>query len=122
MRTGMVSGTMYKVILEHQHTRESFVKVGWTSLPPQKRLKQFGPYKPISCQLAVYQDLYYAKLKEKLFHQAHTEFRYLPKNRFIGFTECYPLDIFPPDDEWILMGDNRLCYTRLLSEAIVIVE
>lgn len=79
-------GTLY--LLKIYNKQESFYKVGITNRSIEKRFKSVLPYE-YEVVLAIPTTLYTAHLCEMFFIDVNKLQKYIPKRRFVGWTECF---------------------------------
>ncbi len=67
---------------------EIFDKIGVT-INPNNRFKNFGKYKVVSRKMIKFPTMYEAYTFEQKIHEKYAQYRYFPKYKFGGYTECY---------------------------------
>lgn len=80
---------LYKVLLSYKC--EVFYKIG-ISINPSTRYTSYSPYKVK--QIIVeekYTDAEQAFLDEQFLHNLYSEYKYIPKYKFGGYTECFSI-------------------------------
>ncbi len=77
---------MYCTTLNHDC--EIFDKIGVT-INPNSRFANFGKYRVIDRKMIKFSSMYEAYTFEQKLHKKYTQYRYFPKFKFGGYTECY---------------------------------